>query len=297
MEDILVSVCMITYNHELFIRNAIEGVLNQKTKFKFELIIGEDCSKDNTRNIVMEYENMYPEIISAQYPHINRGMMSNFTIVMNSASGKYIALCEGDDCWTDPLKLQKQVDFLENNSEYVACYHNAIINYVDKKNKNHLYNKINESRNVSLEEIINNWSVPTASIVMRKKVIDNLPDWKNNIYSGDYTLILLCLNIGKLYFINEVMSVYNVSLKGSSVSSQIKGNSTFVFNEHIKLLKYFNEYTNEVYISIIKKRIKSLNNEIAYYELKEKGVVKAMMKFPKMFFEKLINRLRIELRL
>lgn len=293
----MVSVCMITYNHELFIRNAIEGVLNQKTKFKFELIIGEDCSKDNTRNIVMEYENMYPEIISAQYPHINRGMMSNFTIVMNSASGKYIALCEGDDCWTDPLKLQKQVDFLENNSEYVACYHNAIINYVDKKNKNHLYNKINESRNVSLEEIINNWSVPTASIVMRKKVIDNLPDWKNNIYSGDYTLILLCLNIGKLYFINEVMSVYNVSLKGSSVSSQIKGNSTFVFNEHIKLLKYFNEYTNEVYISIIKKRIKSLNNEIAYYELKEKGVVKAMMKFPKMFFEKLINRLRIELRL
>jgi len=296
----LVSISCITYNHENYIRDAIEGFLMQKTTFPVEILIHDDASTDKTADIIREYENKYPDIIKPIYQFDNKyskGISVSETYNFPRARGKYIAMCEGDDYWTDPSKLQKQVDFLENNSEYVACYHNAIINYVDKKNKNHLYNKINESRNVSLEEIINNWSVPTASIVMRKKVIDNLPDWRNNIYSGDYTLILLCLNIGKLYFINEVMSVYNVSLKGSSVSSQIKGNSTFVFNEHIKLLKYFNEYTNEVYISIIKKRIKSLNNEIAYYELKEKGVVKAMMKFPKMFFEKLINRLRIELRL
>ena len=293
----LVTVRTSTYQHGAFIKDCIKGVLMQKTTFPFEFIIGEDFSTDGTREIVFDYARKYPNIIRVVTAEYNVGMRANGVRCERRARGKYIALCEGDDYWTDPFKLQKQVDFLENNSEYVACYHNAIINYVDKKNKNHLYNKINESRNVSLEEIINNWSVPTASIVMRKKVIDNLPDWRNNIYSGDYTLILLCLNIGKLYFINEVMSVYNVSLKGSSASSQIKGNSTFVFNEHIKLLKYFNEYTNEVYISIIKKRIKSLNNEIAYYELKEKGVVKAMMKFPKMFFEKLINRLRIKLRL
>lgn len=297
----IVSICCITYNHEDYIRDAIDGFLMQKTSFPIEIIIHDDASTDNTADIIKEYANKYPELFVTILQSENQWSKGGGSIyarfVYPRARGKYIAMCEGDDFWTDPFKLQKQVDFLENNSEYVACYHNAIINYVDKKNKNHLYNKINESRNVSLEEIINNWSVPTASIVMRKKVIDNLPDWRNNIYSGDYTLILLCLNIGKLYFINEVMSVYNVSLKGSSVSSQIKGNSTFVFNEHIKLLKYFNEYTNEVYISIIKKRIKSLNNEIAYYELKEKGVVKAMMKFPKMFFEKLINRLRIELRL
>jgi glycosyltransferase involved in cell wall biosynthesis len=296
----LVSISCITYNHEKYIRDAIEGFLMQKTTFPIEILIHDDASTDNTATIVREYEVKYPQLIKPIYQTENQYSKKDGTIgriQRGRARGKYYATCEGDDYWTDPLKLQKQVEFLENNSEYVACYHNAIINYVDKKNKNHLYNKINESRNVSLEEIINNWSVPTASIVMRKKVIDNLPDWRNNIYSGDYTLILLCLNIGKLYFINEVMSVYNVSLKGSSASSQIKGNSTFVFNEHIKLLKYFNEYTNEVYNSIIKKRIKSLNNEIAYYELKEKGVVKAMMKFPKMFFEKLINRLRIELRL
>ena len=296
----IVSIQCITYNHENYIRDAIEGFLMQKTTFPVEILIHDDASNDSTSDIIRVYESRFPNLIKPIYQTENqyskkRGLISK--IQNDRSKGKYIAKCEGDDYWTDPLKLQKQVDFLENNSEYVACYHNAIINYVDKKNKNHLYNKINESRNVSLEEIINNWSVPTASIVMRKKVIDNLPDWRNNIYSGDYTLILLCLNIGKLYFINEVMSVYNVSLKGSSVSSQIKGNSTIVFNEHIKLLKYFNEYTNEVYISIIKKRIKSLNNEIAYYELKEKGVVKAMMKFPKMFFEKLINRLRIKLRL
>lgn len=299
--EILISVVTITYSHDKYIVDTIEGILKQNYNGPIEFIIANDNSPDNTDIIIREYlENtVIPQNIEIKYTchKENKGVISNFNWALMQSQGKYIAICEGDDYWTDPFKLQKQVDFLENNSEYVACYHNAIINYVDKKNKNHLYNKINESRNVSLEEIINNWSVPTASIVMRKKVIDNLPDWRNNIYSGDYTLILLCLNIGKLYFINEVMSVYNVSLKGSSVSSQIKGNSTFVFNEHIKLLKYFNEYTNEVYISIIKKRIKSLNNEIAYYELKEKGVVKAMMKFPKMFFEKLINRLRIELRL
>lgn len=299
--EILISVVTITYSHDKYIVDTIEGILKQNYNGPIEFIIANDNSPDNTDIIIREYlENtVIPQNIEIKYTchKENKGVISNFNWALMQSQGKYIAICEGDDYWIDSNKLKIQVDFLEKNQEYSMCFHNAIINYVDKKNKNHLYNKINESRNVSLEEIINNWSVPTASIVMRKKVIDNLPDWRNNIYSGDYTLILLCLNIGKLYFINEVMSVYNVSLKGSSVSSQIKGNSTFVFNEHIKLLKYFNEYTNEVYISIIKKRIKSLNNEIAYYELKEKGVVKAMMKFPKMFFEKLINRLRIELRL
>jgi len=117
----LVSVCMITYNHENFIKDAIEGILMQKTSFPIELIIGEDCSTDNTRKIVKDYEEKYPEIIFAQYSEKNLGMINNFLNVLQAARGKYIALCEGDDYWTDPLKLQKQVDFLEANPEYVIC--------------------------------------------------------------------------------------------------------------------------------------------------------------------------------
>lgn len=119
--EVLVSVFMITYNHENYIEHAIEGVLMQKTSFPIELIIGEDCSTDNTRKIVREYEGRYTEIIKAQYPEKNRGMNNNFLTVLQSARGKYIALCEGDDYWTDPLKLQKQVDFLEANPEYSLC--------------------------------------------------------------------------------------------------------------------------------------------------------------------------------
>ena len=129
-DEILVSVCMITYNHEEFICEAIEGVLMQKTNFPIELIIGEDCSTDNTRKIVLEYAEKHPDIICPLLPESNLGMMKNFIQTMEAARGKYIALCEGDDYWTDPYKLQKQVDFLEANEEYTVCSHRF-----------HIYNK------------------------------------------------------------------------------------------------------------------------------------------------------------
>ena len=100
---------------ENFIKDAIEGILMQKTSFPIELIIGEDCSTDNTRKIVEDYEEKYPNLIFAQYSEKNLGMMNNFFNVLQAAVGKYIALCEGNDYWTDPLKLQKQVYFLEEN--------------------------------------------------------------------------------------------------------------------------------------------------------------------------------------
>lgn len=111
----LVSVCMITYNHEKYIKDAIEGILMQKTSFPIELIIGEDCSTENTRKIVEDYAEKYPNLIFAQYSEKNLDMMNNFFNVLQAVRSKYIALCEGDDYWTDPLKLQKQVDFLANN--------------------------------------------------------------------------------------------------------------------------------------------------------------------------------------
>ena len=103
---------MITYNHEKFIAEAIEGVVMQKTNFQFELVIGEDCSTDNTRAICIEYQKKYPDIIRLRLPETNQGMMLNWINNINSGRGKYIALCDGDDYWTDPYKLQKQVDFM-----------------------------------------------------------------------------------------------------------------------------------------------------------------------------------------
>jgi len=113
----LVSIICITYNHEPYIAEAIEGVLMQKCSFPIELVIGEDCSTDNTRKICEEYANK-SELIKLLPTETNLGMMPNFIRTLQSCTGKYIAMCEGDDYWTDPLKLQKQVDFLEANAEY-----------------------------------------------------------------------------------------------------------------------------------------------------------------------------------
>lgn len=121
-ETPLVSVHMITYNHEKFIAQAIEGVLMQKTDFPFELIIGEDCSTDRTREIVVDYANKYPDIIKPILHEKNVGMKANGRACRAASRGKYIAICEGDDYWIDPLKLQKQVDFMESHPECSFCF-------------------------------------------------------------------------------------------------------------------------------------------------------------------------------
>ena len=114
--SIFVSVCMITYNHESYIHQAIEGVLTQNTTFPYKLVIGEDYSADGTRKICQEYANLYPDKIDLLPSSSNLGMQRNFSRTLNVCTGKYIALCEGDDYWTDPMKLQKQIDILENEN-------------------------------------------------------------------------------------------------------------------------------------------------------------------------------------
>ena len=120
----LVSVTMITYNHEPYIDQAIEGVLFQETDFSIELVIGEDCSTDRTREIVMKYQKKHPEIIRVIMYDQNVGARKNSQRTLKACRGKYIAFCEGDDYWTDPLKLQKQVDFLEKNPNHGMVYTN-----------------------------------------------------------------------------------------------------------------------------------------------------------------------------
>ena len=137
----LLSICCITYNHENFIRQALDGCLMQQTNFPIEIIIHDDASTDNTANIIREYQGKHPHLIKTilqrenQYSAMGFGFISN---VFKEAQGKYIALCEGDDYWTDPLKLQKQVDFLEANPDFAICFHNAVVINEDFPEKNRL---------------------------------------------------------------------------------------------------------------------------------------------------------------
>lgn len=121
MESPLVSICCITYNHEQYIKDALGGFVMQITNFPYEVVISDDCSTDGTRNVIAEYKTKYPDLFRDVSPIENIGMLKNFAHVQRLSQGKYIAFCEGDDYWTDPYKLQKQVDFLESHPEYDLC--------------------------------------------------------------------------------------------------------------------------------------------------------------------------------
>ena len=253
---------MITYNHEKVISQAIEGVLMQKTSFPVELIIGEDGSKDNTKSICLDYQKKHDNLIKLRLQENNIGAIQNFIGCLNACKGKYIAFCEGDDYWTDPLKLQKQVDYLEAHPEISLCFHNAMIKYEGIKGKDHLFCDEDIKKVTTIEDVIKKWYIPSASMVFRNSLITPLPDWFNNIYNGDYALQLLLAAKGKVGYINDVMCVYRKN--ANALSGGIGKNYIYVNNKIIELLEYINKYNSFNYDDIVSKRITDLKHENKY---------------------------------
>lgn len=240
----LVSICCITYNQEKYIRQCLDGFIMQKTDFEFEVIIHDDASTDSTAEIIREYEEKYPNIIKPIYQIENqytkgKGILIPF--VYPRAKAKYIALCEGDDYWTDPYKLQKQVDFLENNEEYSLCFHNAIEHWEDGSREDSIFSDV-EDREYSAVEIYKKWTIPTASVVFRKTVIDSLryKEVSSNpkfIY-GDIILFLTCAELGKLRGFTDVMSIYRRHSGGISFCRDF--DSVYKFSNHnLEISKVF----------------------------------------------------------
>lgn len=227
-QNLLVSIACITYNQEKFIAKAIEGFLMQQTNFNFEIVIGNDCSTDGTTEVLESYQKRYPLKIRVLHHKKNVGCHQNMVYTHGECKGKYIALCEGDDYWTDPLKLQKQVDFLENNPDYVMCCHyTRVIDsdgntlYVDPNPTplTHTYYGLLCGRQKETK---------TASLVFH-----NLPDiyniynnpWYFKCFAGDKMLkIFTTYKTGrKIYVMPEVMSCYRNHVDG--IWSMIKDDS------------------------------------------------------------------------
>jgi glycosyltransferase involved in cell wall biosynthesis len=201
---------MIAYNHEPFIAQAIEGILMQKTDFPIELIIGEDCSTDKTREICIEYQNKYPAIIKLQLPDTNKGMQRNFVENMQAASGKYIALCEGDDYWTDPLKLQRQIDFLEANKDVSLSAENGLVKN-SISDKEYLFNKESKEQYYTAYQMLQNRRFPTASTVFRAEYVEDIAKL---LYCADSILWVLLSTKGRVHYNPVVSSVYNRGMQG-----------------------------------------------------------------------------------
>jgi glycosyltransferase involved in cell wall biosynthesis len=217
-----VSICMITYNQEPYIRQAIEGVLAQQCDFQYELVIGEDHSKDKTFNICMEYASKHPEIKLLSY-NANIGIVKNFIRTLQACSKKYIAFCEGDDFWIDPYKLQKQVEFLEKNPEYVMVAGGIVL--VDEYDHRLVPNEMlleQQRSNISeptFFDILNKNLINSLTVCARSKIIHELSQEikrKNLWYVVDYWLWLKIAINHKVYISKDIFAAYRVHDAGIS---------------------------------------------------------------------------------
>lgn len=209
MKNPLVSVIMITYGHEKYIQKAIEGVFLQKTNFPVEFIIANDNSPDHTDNIVKQTIKITPDHISVKYTRHekNMGMMPNSICALKQAQGKYIAVCDGDDYWTDENKLQKQVDFLEQNPNYAICCHNVYFLNGETISPQSPYDKENTQDTYTLDDLASKNMIPTLSVVFHNLNI-NFPNWYYSSPMGDYPLFLWTAKSGKIKYFKEKMGVY-----------------------------------------------------------------------------------------
>ena len=240
--DPLVSVICATYNHENYIREAIEGFLLQITEFPFEVIIHDDASTDTTTSIVQEYAEKYPKIIRTIFQKVNQFSKGQKTVptVLPYARGKYIALCEGDDYWVDPYKLQKQLDFLENNKDYVICYHDTIV--IDEAGNlvsdTQLPNNL--KKDFTSDELMKAAWILTPSMCFRN-VLDEIPEEYFKVLNSDRFLVVLLGPHGKGKYMGDSIRPAAYRIHDSSIWSCL-GNDAQTFHNFNSALHIYQYY-------------------------------------------------------
>lgn len=263
------SVCLITYNHENYIRQAIEGILMQKVDFDWELIIADDCSTDTTRAIVLEYKDKYPDFIKLIFQEKNVGPARNWMDLLSAPQSQYIAYVEGDDYWTDPLKLQKQVDFLERNSDFSSCFTDVKILKDELISSEGALKEKHKKDADSISVFYDLW-IPSLTFVYRRGSLLKLPLQFEKIHNGDLFLFYLLAQKGKIKYLDFISGVYrqhsNGVWAGANKISQI--NKTIISLQEIK--KYFKDTTEIKKILTQKIDSQKINLLKYYYKRGEK---------------------------
>ena len=244
----LLSIVCITYNHKDFIKDAIESFLNQEVDFLVEILIHDDASTDGTNLVIEQYEKKYPNIIKPIYQKINQYSSFGFEFSfkeLERTKGKYISLCEGDDYWTDNFKLQKQVDFLENNQDFSMCFHK--VNVKRENNSNNYHYPIPTKDILNFKDILFKHYIPTCSLVFVKDKLNlPLPNWLKKSKMCDIPIELILADNGKTKFIDSFMGVYR--LNSNSITHNYhhikQGRSSFNYlyknlRSHFKYKYYF----------------------------------------------------------
>ena len=248
-----VSIFCMVYNHEPFIRQCLEGFLMQGCNFDYEIVLGEDCSTDNSREIIMEYANKFPEKFKLLLHDNNIGAAQNQRIVFENCTGKYIAMCEGDDYWTDPLKLQKQVDFLEANEDYVLSFHKVDILKTNGDIVDDFITKVPENYE-TIETLARSGNYIHTPSVVFSNIIKEFPFEFEKSPIGDYFLYMLLAQHGKLKYLEEKMATYRVGVGvWSNKSNYYRNFNTALLHKY--LFDYFSFQKNHLISGIMIEKI------------------------------------------
>lgn len=254
-EDVVLSVWCITYNHAPYIRNALDSFINQKTDYKYEILVHDDASTDGTIEILKEYEKRFPELVRVFYEEKNQYSQGRFNLVLQKMAetelrGRYVAICEGDDCWVDFNKLQLQIDYMERHPECSMTGHNVVV-MNNRQNTIIPWQGLIGDRNIDTEELIinNKGGFQTSSFVLRRDVLNVHWMLMQDCDIGDWPMRLAASTCGTVHYFDRVMSAYR-SFNSGAWSSRIENDYHTRLRYHMTFARYlqrFDNYTDRKY--------------------------------------------------
>jgi glycosyltransferase involved in cell wall biosynthesis len=210
-----VSVLLTAYNHEGFIAQAIDSVLMQEADFDYEVVIGEDCSTDDTRDIVIDLGRRHPDKIRLMLTEKNSGECFNVAQSLRACRGQYVAMLDGDDYWTSAHKLQRQVDYLDGHPGFSICCHNAAAFYEDGGGEAYDFNPPGQKEVSTLDDLWAGNFIATCSVMFRRDLVSHIPGWFYSLRWADWPLYILCARHGSIGYINEIMAAYRIHKGGA----------------------------------------------------------------------------------
>lgn len=252
MSEPLVSVKVPTYNHEHFIEACLAGILAQQTSFPFEVIVGEDASTDGTRARVEACARAHPERVRIVTSEGNVGPTRNLARIRAACRGKYEAMCEGDDLWIAPHKLQRQVDLLEAHPDYVYCFHDVLFYRDDKGARPRYYCPRDLPATPTLADVLDRpLFIATSSIVARRTFLDALPVWRTEVLCGDLVVRLWGPHAGRIGYLDEIMALRRRHAGGISMRTGQRR----MAEEALKAYRLFDDATGRRYSRLVRRRM------------------------------------------
>lgn len=304
-KDYKVLVRCMTYNQSKYIEDALNGFAMQKTDFPFVCLVMDDDSTDGEQEVIKAWMERECDMTSAENIEIEKSFITLVPHKTNSSctfafyflkenlygTGKktplvapwrehceYEALCEGDDYWISPVKIQEQYNFLNANNEYLLIGSNGIIQYNDTNLGLRYFNNHFAIRDVSFEELVNNWVFPTASMMYCTSILENYPEWSAQIHFGDDLKVMLASIHGKVATLGTVTCVYR---KGVGITKTLDNQLIYMHEQHRLFYSNILNDTGDRYRDILEKRITRDGEEIKFYTLKEKSLLILTLKYPK----------------